>query len=64
MSYVRIGAAIANSEIALPADALVFGEPVQVTAIRYDGNVRRDVRFDLAAVEGGKTWDELEGADA
>jgi len=31
----------ANAEITLPADAFVVGEPIQVTTIGYDGNVRR-----------------------
>jgi hypothetical protein len=32
------------SEVALPADAFVLGEPVQVTAVRYEGNPRVGLR--------------------
>jgi len=53
---LEILAARSHANVELPADAFVVGEPVQVTAIEYDGNARaglratvrrRDERYDV-----------------
>jgi hypothetical protein len=42
--HLEVLAATAHARVALPADAFVVGEPVQVTAIEYGGNARRGLR--------------------
>ena len=53
-------AAAARTEIALPADAFVVGEPVRVVAIAYDGHIRRGLR---ATVRRGMEHYDLDLAD-
>jgi hypothetical protein len=41
-------------EFNLPADAFVLGEPVSVTAVRYDGNARRGLTAACQKEDGGE----------
>lgn len=50
----QLGAlSLAFEDVGLPADAFVLGEPVSVTGVDYDGNVRRGLTATCRREDGG-----------